>query len=152
MYIAIQEYNDCIEAAFEKVFFTRPKRVEYVPNSRISDDDCVAATLKFFGPFYGEVVLAVNKQMRAPVTEFVLDAFGAPHDTPEDIMYTEVLNIFSGNMITELTRRNLAMNISPPNPVGELSLQNIQVEMILITTENDLEIKFYLIMGNEPND
>ena len=152
VHIAIHKYNDCVETAFERVFSARPKKVEYLQYSRICETDCVLAALKFSGPFYGEVVLAVDEALKAPVTRFVLDTFGAPLDTPEDIVHTEILNIFSGNMLTELTRRNLLMNISPPKPVGELSMQDTRIEVVIITAENDLEFKFYLIMRNEPND
>ena len=110
------------------------------------------AVLKFFGPFYGKVALAVDVDMKDSVTDFILSAFGAPPDTPADIVHTEILNIFSGNMITELTRRNLLMNISPPRPVDELSLRESYVEAVLVTTQNNLEIKFYLILDDAEQD
>lgn len=106
--------SDCSRSVLEKVLDTTFEIVSDTDEGAEPEPEKVIATLKFSGDYIGSVCLVLYDRDIHRVVHLILKRFGIDLPVEPDIIFTEVLNIFGGNLITELEQHKINISIETP--------------------------------------
>ncbi|MDL2287309.1 chemotaxis protein CheX [Eubacteriales bacterium OttesenSCG-928-G02] len=109
-------------------------------SEEIDETDTIISSVNFFGDFNGQITLLLDTKSIKKVIDIILNKYDIKMPVEDHVVFTEIINIFSGNLITKLNEENLALNITPPT--NKTITEDInKIVIITLHLEENINIK-----------
>jgi len=138
--------------ALEKSLHIKVKSVESTVAVTCNDDEIMVSSLAFSGYYSGSLFMILKKAQKASIVKSVLENFSIDEAISDEAVFSEILNILSGAVITEFAKEDKYMNISPPIYTLDHSFDKKPTETVIITDERQFVYKFCLFLRNNSDD
>ena len=141
MNINVIEFRGISESVIENIFNpagTLPANAA-VPDFAIGN---IVASLRFFGDISGHITLAVRECDVPVVTDLIIKRFGIGLPVADELVFAELINMFAGNIVTELSKR-FGMKLSITAPDTDFSADHTLEQIMTVrTADKTVYLKF----------
>ncbi len=132
----------CFEQAFERVLVLKTLYMENMMGDACLPDEIAVASLDFFGDYSGRIVMVLNEYQINEVAQMICQRFQIDVPVDPSIVFSEILNIYAGSLITEVQNLGKNIDISPPINMRQKLSSDEQTRIMRMVTEGRLMFKF----------
>ena len=134
-------FINSFETVFEKVLQLKISEVHSKYQEPVFDGEKPVAALDFNGDMSGQLVMVLKADEIAPILDVILKKFDLQIPIAPIAVFSELLNIYSGNVITTLAPYGKKINITPPREIGD-DMPHGRAYVVTLFTEVGYIIKF----------
>ena len=141
MKVGIIEFRGLAEDVLNNIF--NPAGT-LIANTNVPDFEIgnIVASLRFFGDISGHITLAVRECDVPVIADLIIKRFGIGLPVPDELVFAELINMFAGNVVTELNKK-YGIKLSITVPDTDFTVDHTLEHIITVSTgEKTVYLKF----------
>jgi len=149
MNINVIEFRGISESVIENILNPSGTLVKNIGAPERKTENIVAS-LRFFGDVSGHITLAVHECDVPVVTDLIIKRFGIGLPVADELVFAELINMFAGNIVTELSKR-YGMKLSITAPDTDFSADHTLEQIMTVRTADKtvyLQFNYNIIKDN----
>lgn len=138
-----------LEGVTKKILSADVKHIEYKPNVTMNQNELCVANIDFYGEKSGILIMGISSGEIDMVTNYISCKFGFEKNLSPDVLYPEILNMYAGNVLTEIGMSENCYTISPSEHFAKIDSYHTCSDFMirLELSENfSLSFWFYIIV------